>query len=344
MVGGVLAALIGCAGVGYANEEIEKRAQNADTWPAPGRDNKLTRHSPLKDINADNVGKLQMAWSQSTGALRGHEGQPLFIEDVGGKPMMFFISGCPNMAQCNIAQGLDLTDPDNPKQIWNYVKKDDRDEFAVPRACCDTVNRGASYADGKLVYGTLDGYVIALDAQTGKEAWVVKHAWPEKGETITSAPLIAENLVIIGFGGDEFAARGRVTAYNLADGKKVWDCHSTGPDADLCFTQGHQQGQPALRHGRPGPRHQDVPRRGLEDRRRRGVGLVQLRPRAQARLLLDRQPGTVEPAVPLPGQVARGVQHRRVRQQVVDDHLRPQGRHRRGSLGLPDDALRPVGL
>ena len=195
----LLAATVGMPNLAVAetaSEEIDKRAKNPDWWPAPGRDNKLTRHSPLKDINTDNVAKLQMAWSQSTGALRGHEGQPLFIEDVGGKPMMFFISGCPNMAQCNIAQGLDLSDPDNPKQIWNYVKKDDRDESAVPRACCDTVNRGASYADGKLVYGTLDGYVIALDAATGKEAWVVKHAWPEKGETITSAPLIAENLVV----------------------------------------------------------------------------------------------------------------------------------------------------
>ncbi len=115
LVGGLMAALIGLAGPGMANDEIEKRAKDPNTWPAPGRDNKLTRHSPLKDITADNVGKLQMIWSQSTGALRGHEGQPLFIEDVGGKPMMFFISGCPNMAQCNIAQGLDLTDPDNPE-------------------------------------------------------------------------------------------------------------------------------------------------------------------------------------------------------------------------------------
>jgi len=243
-VSGFMAALIGLAGAGMANEEIEKRAKDPNTWPAPGRDNKLTRHSPLKDINADNVGKLQMIWSQSTGALRGHEGQPLVIEDVGGKPMMFFISGCPNMAQCNIAQGLDLTDPDNPKQVWNYVKKDDRDESAVPRACCDTVNRGASYADGTLVYGTLDGYLIALDAQTGKEKWVVKHAYPEHGETITSAPLIAEDLVIIGFGGDEFAARGRVTAYNLKDGKMVWNCHSTGSDKDVCLTPDTNKANP----------------------------------------------------------------------------------------------------
>ncbi len=80
----------------------------------------------------------------------------------------------------------------------------------MPRACCDTVNRGMSYADGKLVFGTLDGFIIALDAKTGKEVWVVKHAYPAKGETITGAPLIAEGKVIEGFGGDEFAARGRL--------------------------------------------------------------------------------------------------------------------------------------
>ena len=134
-------------------------------------------------------------------------------------------------------QALDLSDPDHPKQVWNYTKTSGRDESAVPRACCDTVNRGMSYADGKLVFGTLDGYVIALDAATGKEVWVVKHAYPDKGETITPAPIIANDKVIIGFGGDEFAARGRVTAYDLADGKKVWECHSTGSDKDVCLTK-----------------------------------------------------------------------------------------------------------
>jgi PQQ-dependent dehydrogenase (methanol/ethanol family) len=241
---GVLAVGVGMGGAAFANSEVEKRAADPNQWGAPGRDNKQTRYSPLGDINAGNVNKLQMIWSQSTGALRGHEGQPVVVDDVGGKPMMFFVSGCPDMTKCNIAQGLDLTDPDNPKQIWNYVKKTDRDESAVPRACCDTVNRGPAYADGKLVYGTLDGYVIALDAATGKEVWVVKHAYPDKGETITNAPLIAENLVIIGFGGDEFAARGRVTAYDLKTGKVVWNCHSTGSDKDVCLSADTNKANP----------------------------------------------------------------------------------------------------
>ena len=246
VTGGLVALMMGISGQAIAgsDEESLARMKDPDQWPAPGRDFAMTRHSTLADISTKNVGKLQMIWLQGTNALRGHEGQPLVVKDVGGKPMLFMIGGCPAMSNCNVVQALDLTDPDNPKEIWNYVKKTDRDESAVPRACCDTVNRGGSYADGKFVYGTLDGFVIALDGATGKELWVVKHAWPEKGETITPAPLIADDKVIIGFGGDEFAARGRVTAYSLKDGSKVWECHSTGSDKDVCLTADTNKANP----------------------------------------------------------------------------------------------------
>ena len=207
---------------------------------------------------------------------------------------MYMESGWPN-----IIQALDLTDPDHPKEVWNYNKTTNRDDSAVPRACCDTVNRGMSYADGKLVFGTLDGFVIALDAETGKEDWVVKHAYPDKGETITPAPLIAEGKVLIGFGGDEFAARGRFTAYNLADGKKVWECHNTGSDKDVCLTKDTNK-----KHPEYGTAGQDIgisqlSGRRVEARRRRAVGLVQLRSRTEARVRLERQPRPVEPVVPL---------------------------------------------
>jgi PQQ-dependent dehydrogenase (methanol/ethanol family) len=228
-----VAALVTTCGAAMAATDSEQfqRFTDPNQWGAPAGNLNQTRYSSLKDINTGNVQGLNMIWAQSSGTLRGHEGQPLVIQNVGGKPMMFIESGWPN-----ILQGLDLSDPDHPMQVWNYTKTSGRDESAVPRACCDTVNRGMSYADGKLVFGTLDGYVIALDAATGKEVWVVKHAHPDHGETITPAPIIANEKVIIGFGGDEFAARGRVTAYNLADGKKVWECHSTGTDKDVCLT------------------------------------------------------------------------------------------------------------
>ncbi|TXG78514.1 MAG: PQQ-dependent dehydrogenase, methanol/ethanol family [Thermomicrobiales bacterium] len=224
-------AVLGWSIGASANQEIHERSKNHNNWAAPGSNLALQRHSQLKDINTGNVKNLQMMWSQSSGGLRGHEGQPVVIDDVGGKPMMFMVSGWPN-----IVQALDLSDPDHPKQVWNYTKKTDRDESAVPRACCDTVHRGLNYADGKVVVHTLDGFIIALDAKTGKEIWTVKHAFPDKGETHTGPALVADKLVIAGFGGDEFAARGRMVAYDLKTGKEVWKCHSTGSDKDVCMT------------------------------------------------------------------------------------------------------------
>jgi glucose dehydrogenase len=158
LVAGALAAFVTIASIPpsvsaeeSASAEIDQRAKDPNQWPAPGRDNQLTRHSELKDINTENIKKLEMIWAQATGALRGAEGQPTMISDVGGKPMLFMVSGCPAMSNCNVVQALDLTDPDNPKVVWNYVKKTDRDESAVPRACCDTVNRGLNYAKGKII-------------------------------------------------------------------------------------------------------------------------------------------------------------------------------------------------
>jgi lanthanide-dependent methanol dehydrogenase len=221
-----------------SDSEIATASKNPDLWPAMGQNLALNRHSDLKDINTGNVANLEMMWSQSTGALRGHEGQPI-VTEVDGKPMMYFVSAWPN-----IVQALDLSDPDNPKEVWNYEKMTDRDESAVPRACCDTVNRGANYADGKILFNTLDGYLIALDARTGKEVWSVKHAFPEHGETVTNAPLIAHDKVIVGFGGDEFAARGRLEAYDLGTGKLVWRCWSNGSDQDICLTPESNKAHP----------------------------------------------------------------------------------------------------
>ena len=224
-----------------SDKEVLSNIKNEELWPAMGRNLGLNRHSDLKAITTKNIGQMQMVWSQSTGALRGHEGQPVVV-NVDGKPMMYFVSAWPN-----IVQALDLTDPDNPKQVWSYNKGTDRDLSAVPRACCDVVNRGVNYANGHILFNTLDGYLISLDAKTGKEDWVVKHAYPEHGETVTSAPLIADNKVIVGFGGDEFAARGRLEAYNLADGKLVWRCQSNGLDKDICMTPDTNKANP--QHG-----------------------------------------------------------------------------------------------
>jgi glucose dehydrogenase len=341
-------ALVATCGAAVAGSDAEQfaRFKDANQWGAPAGDLNQTRYSSLKDINAGNVKDLQMSWAQSTGALRGHEGQPLVINDVGGKPMMFFISGCPDMSKCNIVQALDLSNPDQPVQVWHYMKTSGRDESAVPRACCDTVNRGGSYADGKFVFGTLDGYLIALDAATGKEAWVVKHAHPDKGETITPAPIIVNDKVFIGFGGDEFAARGRVTG--LCAGRRqegvgvLQQRHRQRHRHD----RQHEQGASRIRHRRQGTRDQDLSGRRVDARWRSGVGLVCLRSGPAPGLLRNRQSRPVEPVLPLRRQAADAsrLQRRFVGQQVVDVDLRAQRGHRRSGVGLPEDTVRPVGL
>jgi len=218
---GLMAAL--GAGTAMANDEVIKMSQDPNVWGTPGGDYALTRHSKLGDINKSNAKDLEMVWSMSTGGPRGHEGQPLVVGNT-----MYYVSGYPNYVWA-----LDLSEGDTYTVLWKYSPK--QDEHSVAVACCDTVNRGASYADGKVVFNTLDGQLIALDAKTGKEVWKVKRADPKKGETSTPAPLIVKDVVITGMGGDEFGARGRLQAFALSDGHEVWTCHSTGPDKDVCL-------------------------------------------------------------------------------------------------------------
>ena len=131
------------AGTAAANDEVAKLSQNPDGWGLPSGDYAGTRHSKLTEITKNNAGNLQMVWSMSTGGPRGHEGQPLVVGNT-----MYYVSGYPNYVWA-----LDLSEPDNYHVLWKYTPK--QDEHAVAVACCDTVNRGAAYADGKLVFNTV---------------------------------------------------------------------------------------------------------------------------------------------------------------------------------------------
>jgi PQQ-dependent dehydrogenase (methanol/ethanol family) len=212
------AAAVLTAGAAYANDELAKLQQDPKQWVMPAGNFANTRYSTLKQITADNVGKLQVAWTFSTGVLRGHEGNPLVIGD-----MMYLHTAFPN-----IVFALDLKNEN--KIVWKYEPK--QDPNVIPVMCCDTVNRGVSYADGKIFLHQADTTLVALDAKTGKVAWSVKNGDPGKGETGTSAPHVFKDKVIVGISGGEFGVRGSVTAYNIKDGKQVWRGYSMGPDSD----------------------------------------------------------------------------------------------------------------
>jgi PQQ-dependent dehydrogenase (methanol/ethanol family) len=206
------------AGAANGNEELNKMSQNPKDWVMPTGDYANTRYSKLNQITAANAGKLQVAWTFSTGVLRGHEGGPLIIGNT-----MYVHTPFPNKVYA-----LDLSQ-DN-KIIWKYEPK--QDPNVIPVMCCDTVNRGVSYGDGKIFLHQADTTLVALDAKTGKLVWSVKNGNPAKGETGTSSPMIFKDKVIVGISGGEFGVRGSVTAYNIKDGKQVWRGYSMGPDSD----------------------------------------------------------------------------------------------------------------
>ncbi len=202
-----------------ANDELQKLQGDANQWVMPTGNYANQRYSTLDQITAANASKLHPAWSFSTGVLRGHEGGPLVIGDT-----MYVHTPFPN----NVF-ALDLND--NGKVIWKYEPRQDPTVIAV--MCCDTVNRGVAYGDGKIILNQADATTVALDAKTGKELWHVKNGDAAKGETMTMAPLIVKDKVYVGISGGEFGTQGRFTAYNLKDGSMAWNAYSVGPDEQL---------------------------------------------------------------------------------------------------------------
>ncbi len=199
-------------------DDVGKMVSDSKNWATQSGNYYAQRYSKLAQINKDNVGRLQVAWTFSTGVLRGHEGGPLVIGDT-----LYVHSAFPNKVFA-----LDL----ETQQIkWKYEPK--QDPTVIPVMCCDTVNRGLAYADGKVFLQQADTTLVALDAQTGKVVWSVKNGDPKVGATNTNAPHIFKDKVFTGISGGEFGVRGYISAYNVSDGKLAWRGYSMGPDSDI---------------------------------------------------------------------------------------------------------------
>ncbi|KGM87878.1 PQQ-dependent dehydrogenase, methanol/ethanol family [Roseovarius mucosus DSM 17069] len=212
------AFFVGASGMATANSDLQALIDDPTQWAIQTGDYANTRYSELEQINKDNVGKLQVAWTFSTGVLRGHEGSPLVIGDI-----MYVHTPFPN-----IVYALDLND--NGKIIWKYEPK--QDPNVIPVMCCDTVNRGVAYADGKIFLHQADTTVVALDAKTGEVKWTAVNGDPSIGETNTATVLPVKDKVIVGISGGEFGVRGHTTAYDMNTGELVWRAYSMGPDSD----------------------------------------------------------------------------------------------------------------
>ena len=211
-------ALLAVPVLAFANADVEKNIADSKNWAMQAGDMYNQRYSKLKQINKTNVAKMQVAWTFSTGVLRGHEGSPLVIDGT-----MYLHSPFPNKVFA-----IDL---ETQKIKWRYEPK--QDPAVIPQMCCDTVNRGLAYAEGKVILQQADSMLVALDAKTGKKLWDVKNGDPKIGAVNTNAPHIFKDKVITGISGGEWGVRGFLAAYNLSDGKLAWKGYSVGPDAEM---------------------------------------------------------------------------------------------------------------
>ena len=205
---------------GYPSQNTAMQPEAEDgQWPMSAKNFANTRFSGLNEVNTSNVANLKVAWTFSTGVDRGQEAAPLVIGDT-----MYVVTPYPNQLYA-----LDLKN--NGAAKWRYDPAPDAASQGV--ACCDVVNRGAAYSNGKVFINTLDGNTCAVDAATGKELWKTKLGDINKGETITMAPLAVKDKVYVGNSGGEFGVRGWIAALNADDGHIVWKAFNTGPDADV---------------------------------------------------------------------------------------------------------------
>src|SRR3954465_13741445 len=175
-------------------QSVSSSDKDDGQWTMPAKNYQGTRYSELDQINASNAKDLKVAWTFSTGVNRGHEAAPLVVGDT-----MYVVTPFPN-----ILYALDLKK--NGAAKWKYEPEPASAAQGV--ACCDVVNRGCFFDKGKIFFNTLDNNVCAVDAATGKLAWKTKVGEINHGETITMAPLVVHDKVLVGNSGGEFGVRG----------------------------------------------------------------------------------------------------------------------------------------
>ena len=218
VIGLAISAAFAMPMLASAAADQEAAMKDANNWLHPRGQHDNQGYSKLAQVNKGNVKNLKMAWTFATGVNRGHEGSPVVIGN-----MMYVHTAFPNNVYA-----LDLND--SQKIVWSYFPKQDPSVQAV--LCCDNVNRGLGYGDGKIYLQQNDGNLVALDAKTGAKVWSTLVNDPKVGATNTNAPHVIKGKVLTGCSGAEFGVRCFIAAYNAKDGSLAWKAYSTGPDAE----------------------------------------------------------------------------------------------------------------
>jgi len=219
LLASAVASTLALPALSFANSEVDALSKNPANWPTWGGNYYGQRYSKLDQINSKNVKNLQPVSTFSTGVLRGHEGGPIVVNDI-----VYIHTPFPN-----IVYAINQNDQ---SIIWEY-KPEQNEQETLPVMCCDTVNRGLAYGDGKIYLQQSDTTLVALDAKTGHKVWAVRNGDPKIGQTNTNSPFVVKDKVFTGISGGEFGVRGFIAAYNTKDGTLAWKAYSVGTDAQV---------------------------------------------------------------------------------------------------------------
>jgi PQQ-dependent dehydrogenase (methanol/ethanol family) len=209
----------GCRDASDKTRAVADNSSRPGDWTTYGRDSSEQRYSSLTQIDEKTVGRLALAWSFDLGTLRGLEATPLVRDGV-----LYTTSAWNLVYALNAATG---------ERLWTY---DPHVLKAHARfACCDVVNRGVALHNGRVYFGTLDGRLIALEAKSGTLVWEVQTTPKDGPYSITGAPRIAKDKVIIGNAGSEYLVRGYLSAYDTETGRLVWRTYTVPGDPSKPF-------------------------------------------------------------------------------------------------------------
>ena len=214
LMAGAALAFVGLSGPGQAAtwEELQKAGEQSTNWLNYGGDLGGMRYWPSSLVNTRNVGRLHVKWIFQTGVVGSFENTPIVENGV-----MYVSTPYDHVFAIDAKSG---------KQLWHYQYKLGKNIF-----CCGPNNRGVVVVGDKVLFGTLDAHLVALDKKTGDKVWDTEVADSEVGYSLTSAPAVYKNTAIIGIAGGEYGIRGFISAYNIDDGKLVWRWHTIpGPD------------------------------------------------------------------------------------------------------------------
>jgi alcohol dehydrogenase (cytochrome c) len=276
----LLSAAVPFAALAQTSDDLKNDENTPGDVLVYGMGYSANRFSPLTQINKDNVGRLVPVWAYSLADLQGGESFPVVKDGA---------------VYATTHSATVAVDALTGKQIWRVVHDYPPETLRV--VCCGIVNRGVAIYEGMIIRALMDNRLVALDAKTGKEIWMVSSPEPalaENGYAMTGAPLIVNGVVIIGVAGAEYSHRGFLEGYDARTGAHLWRLYTV----------------PAK--GEPGSETWDG------DSQLTGGG-------ARPRVLGRRQPGAMESARP------------QGRQSLHPVHLRCQAQDRRTRLVLPDD-------